>query len=145
MADQELSTAKSGGHTPEPCYREDDWIIGNGDRHLFRFILSGFAVSGLSLNDVLAFMDRMVRATNACRGLTAEQVEAIPGLIGTPEFRAAFDAKLAAFEAMREALGYALERLELTTPKTGGHVKAAKKARAALTLADEAAKLGVAT
>lgn len=155
MADQELSTEKSGGHTPEPCHRTDDSIISNSGKRVFRFIVPGASISGFSLNDTLRFVDRMVGAANGCRGLTAEQVEAIPHIWSAPanlygsKQLLAIPAKLAAFEAMRVALKM---MMKWTGPPPCDKASfdslwedAWKQACAAIKLADEAAKAGVAT
>lgn len=90
---------------------------------------------------------RFVACWNACRGLTAEQVaqinhtmkllKIVPGETPVPDFLATIPAKLAAFDAMREALE---EISNTVSEEKDGAVPAWTIARAALTQADEASK-----
>lgn len=105
---------------------------------------------------------RIVLCINACTGLSAEQVAGIPGLIksydaihvvaaGGERILAALNSmggakgietKLAAFDAMREALGNLLDNIEDASQHVslvdGSELSDYKEARAALALADEA-------
>ncbi len=84
--------------TPEPFKRVDDWVVDNCGNKLFRFIIPGTALSGLSLDQSKSLIDHVVSTLNACAGLSAEQVARIPG-------------ELAKLKRQRDRLLEALENL----------------------------------